>query len=82
MSPERFTHTLVRSGRRLLIESACALCGESRLVSRHDGSLEAWESAHRCEAERLPKKDCGAAGAEADRRALKIVGGRTRRTAP
>lgn len=49
-----FRRTLVAEGPRLLIESACALCGESKLVSHHDGSLERWETGHDCPAKIEP----------------------------
>jgi hypothetical protein len=48
-SPAAFTHTLERSESRLMIRSACADCGQSQLVSEHDGSLQEWEDGHRCE---------------------------------
>lgn len=41
-----FTHTLVQLNERILIVSACCLCGMSELVSRADGSLEEWEITH------------------------------------
>lgn len=51
-----FTRTLERSGSRLMIRSACAQCGESNLVSKHDGSLQDWEDGHRCQAGGEQKK--------------------------
>lgn len=41
-----FTHTLVQLNERILIVSACCICGASELVSRADGSLEEWEVRH------------------------------------
>jgi hypothetical protein len=43
-----FTHILVRLEQRLLIRSSCSVCGESKLVSHSDGSLDEWENGHRC----------------------------------
>ncbi len=34
---------------RLLIESTCRNCGQSKVASHHDGSLERWEDGHICE---------------------------------
>lgn len=52
-SAPRFTRTLATTDTRLLIASTCNGCGESKLVSEFDGSLERWEEEH----------VCGAAGA-------------------
>jgi len=43
-----FVRRIVREGFRLMIESTCLGCGESRLVSHSDGSLEQWEQQHHC----------------------------------
>jgi hypothetical protein len=45
----RFTHTEERFGKRILIVSTCNECGAANIVSRYDGSLEAWERNHKCE---------------------------------
>lgn len=46
-----YTRTLERDGPRLLIRSTCTRCGESRMVSEADESLEHWEQEHHCAAE-------------------------------
>jgi hypothetical protein len=49
--PERtsaFSYIQIRTESRLLIQAACKYCGESRLVSVHDGSLQLWEYGHAC----------------------------------
>jgi hypothetical protein len=46
--PLRFHHLPVRVNGHLLIKSECVRCGQSRVVSAADGSLEAWETTHRC----------------------------------
>lgn len=51
-----FTRTLERSGSRLMIRSVCAACGDSKLVSKHDGSLQDWEDGHHCEEAETKKK--------------------------
>jgi len=56
-SPAAFTRTLERSGSRLLIRSACQDCGDSKLVSQHDGTLQEWEDGHRCGFAGLGKKE-------------------------
>ncbi len=43
-----FGHSVVRTDGRLMILSTCTRCNQDRLVSMHDGSLEAWETNHRC----------------------------------
>lgn len=50
-SVRTFIRTLTRTEStesRLLIRSACPLCGASKLVSSHDDSLERWEEEHVC----------------------------------
>ena len=44
-----FRHIHIRTEGRLLIQSTCKGCGKSRIVSKHDGSLEQWEDTHQCE---------------------------------
>jgi hypothetical protein len=44
-----FDHLHIKTEGRLLIQSTCKGCGKSRIVSKHDGSLEQWEDGHRCE---------------------------------
>jgi hypothetical protein len=49
MPPQaQFTHRLLRTIDRLMIESTCSRCGSARLVSDHDGSLAEWEEGHTC----------------------------------
>jgi hypothetical protein len=43
-----FTRSLVRTELRLMILSTCLTCGEGRLVSSADGSLDEWEDGHEC----------------------------------
>ena len=45
---EGFIRTLVWQGPRRLIESVCAQCGASEVVSASDGSLQEWEHGHKC----------------------------------
>jgi hypothetical protein len=45
-----FTHKALIVEARILIESTCVHCGESRLVSHADGSIYEWEHGHRCRA--------------------------------
>lgn len=41
-----FSHTLVSTERRLLIQSTCRECGATKLVSHADHSVEEWEEKH------------------------------------
>lgn len=43
-----FSRSLVHVEQRLMILSTCLSCGESRMVSSDDDSIEEWESRHRC----------------------------------
>lgn len=43
-----FDRALVRTGSRLMICSTCLKCGESKVVSSADGSLDGWEEGHQC----------------------------------
>jgi len=45
-----FDHEMVFAESRTLITSTCKKCGESRIVSTADGSLEGWEKGHACRA--------------------------------
>jgi hypothetical protein len=45
---DRFTRTLIKRERRLMIRSVCAKCGESKVVSASDGTLDDWEDSHKC----------------------------------
>jgi hypothetical protein len=45
---QAFTHAPMRTETRLMILSVCIKCGLSKLVSVQDGSLEKWESGHKC----------------------------------
>jgi len=59
-TPE-FSRALTPVESRLLIASTCLKCGESKLVSSSDGSLEEWEEEHRCTAGTPePDQDYGA----------------------
>lgn len=44
----QFTHKLVHTVSRLMIESTCVRCGGASLVSDHDGTLAEWEEGHSC----------------------------------
>ncbi len=75
--PAAFTRTLERFEARLMIRSMCAQCGDSMLVSRHDGSLQEWEDGHRCHFSGQKKK--GPASAPGPRELhLRKVGERKR----
>ena len=76
-SPAAFSRTLERSGSRLMIRSACANCGASQLVSKHDGSLADWEDGHRCEMPQ-PNKKGPASTVDAPENRLSRVAGRKR----
>ena len=43
-----YQRTPVRTDARLMIQSCCVKCGESKLVSHYDSSLEVWETQHQC----------------------------------
>ena len=47
---ERFARKPFREEQRLLLESTCLCCGESRVLSAGDGSLQEWEENHACAA--------------------------------
>ena len=49
-SRQGFDHRLAHEGERTMIESTCKECRVSRLVSVLDGTLERWESKHKCQA--------------------------------
>jgi hypothetical protein len=49
-----FFRQLFKYGERLLILSNCLVCGEARIGSSYDGSLQEWESSHACAA-RAPR---------------------------
>lgn len=76
-----FTHTLERSGSRLMIRSICASCGNSKLVSKYDGSLQQWEDSHSCAVTEQTKKDPASVAARRQPRLTKIDG-RMRRGDP
>ena len=44
-----FSRQLFEDGERLLIISRCQVCGKAHTASCYDGSLQQWESGHRCE---------------------------------
>lgn len=46
--PEQFARSLVRAESCLLVYSVCLLCGEGKLLSPGDGSLNDWEDGHQC----------------------------------
>lgn len=70
--PVAFTRTLERSGSRLMIRSVCAGCGDSKLVSKHDGSLQDWEDGHHCK--RAEEKKKGPASAHLPFRLRRTAG--------
>ena len=39
-----FSRQLFKDGERVLILSNCLVCGEARINSAYDGSLQEWES--------------------------------------
>jgi hypothetical protein len=43
-----FSRQLFKDGERVLILSNCLVCGEARIGSSYDGSLQEWESGHAC----------------------------------
>jgi hypothetical protein len=43
-----FSRQLFEDGERVLILSNCQVCGEARIGSSYDGSLQEWESCHAC----------------------------------
>lgn len=44
-----FTRTLAnQSDGRMLIQSVCDQCGQSRIASRWDETLKEWEQTHAC----------------------------------
>jgi hypothetical protein len=43
-----FSRELFKDGERVLILSNCLVCGEARIGSAYDGSLQDWESGHAC----------------------------------
>jgi len=45
---DNFTRQLIQEGERSLILTNCQMCGESRIVTYYDGSLQEWEGAHAC----------------------------------
>ena len=50
-SSSPFVRTLVREDQRLMIQSICQKCGEMRILSHSDGSLDQWEEQHECDAD-------------------------------
>jgi hypothetical protein len=43
-----FAHKQVQAGQHTLIKSTCNNCGDSRILSAQDDSLERWERDHKC----------------------------------
>lgn len=43
-----FVVTLVRQEFDLKLRSTCQTCGESRIVSAADSSLQEWQDGHKC----------------------------------
>jgi hypothetical protein len=43
-----FSRQLFKDGERYLILSNCLVCGEARIGSSYDGSIQEWESGHTC----------------------------------
>lgn len=52
----RFAETLIEQGPTLKLRSQCLRCGETRIVSVMDGSLEGWHAEHRCEEIKRPSE--------------------------
>jgi hypothetical protein len=46
MSTGGFERQMFKDGERLMILSNCQICGEARIGSSYDGSLQEWESEH------------------------------------
>jgi hypothetical protein len=57
MSPAnpQFDHKPARVQGRLLLESICVQCGESKIVSAADETLEKWEDGHVCTQAQQPQ---------------------------
>lgn len=72
-SNHEFERTIHRDGDRLLIESACSVCHESRVVSALDGSIDEWEAGHECLPVSLHKKPSAAAADIAERQAKRKI---------
>lgn len=51
-----FDHRPVRIEGRLLLESICLRCAESRVVSVPDGTLAQWEEGHVCSVPKRPSE--------------------------
>ena len=47
-APGGFSRELFQNGERLMIMSNCEACGEARIGSSYDDSLQEWESSHAC----------------------------------
>jgi hypothetical protein len=43
-----FSRHLFKDGERLLILSNCLTCGEARIGSSYDDSIQQWEASHAC----------------------------------
>jgi hypothetical protein len=46
----RFARKPLRLESRLLVHSVCNHCGDSKIGSFHDGSMQEWEASHKCKA--------------------------------
>jgi len=44
-----FYHSEIRSEGRLFIQSSCKHCGQVKIVSEFDHSLQKWEEDHHCQ---------------------------------
>lgn len=49
-----FRIDLVRSDTQMKLRSVCLKCGEERIVSVMDGSLEQWHDGHQCKKQLQP----------------------------
>lgn len=47
-SHRTFAHSPVYEASRVMVLSICGRCGDSQVVSWHDGSLQHWEREHIC----------------------------------
>lgn len=51
-----FMEALVTDGSAWKLRSQCLRCGDTRIVSVMDGSLQLWHSEHRCEESKRPSQ--------------------------
>ena len=51
-----FLEALVTDGSAWKLRSQCLRCGDTRIVSVMDGSLQMWHNEHRCEESKRPSQ--------------------------